>query len=59
MAGTYRDYLLEKYPDLPAGDRVIKSISRNSSASLNVVYDNKVEDWVITASVRYENKFNK
>ena len=50
---------LTKYPDLPGGQRVIKSISRSSPGSLNAVYDNKVEDWTITASVRYENQFDK
>lgn len=49
---------LSKYPDLPNGQRVIKSIRRNSSGSLNAVYDNKVEDWTITLSVRYENQFD-
>lgn len=50
---------LFEYPDLPTGRRVIKSIRRNSSGSLNAVYDNKVEDWTITASVRYENQFDQ
>ena len=50
---------IEKYPDLPQGQRVIKSIARSSSGTLNAVYDNKVEDWTLTASVRYENQFDK
>ena len=50
---------LEKYPEIPTGDRVIKSIRRTSSGTLNAVYDNKVEDWTLTASVRYENTFDK
>lgn len=50
---------LSDYPELPLGNRVIKSIRRNSSGSLNNVSDDMVEDWTITASVRYENQFDK
>lgn len=49
---------LTKYPELPNGNRVIQSISRNSPGYLNAVYDDTVEDWAITASVRYENEFD-
>ena len=49
---------LARYPDLPNGNRTIKSISRNSPAVLNAVYDDAVEDWAITVSVRYENEFD-
>lgn len=50
---------LAAYPALTNGDRVIKSISRTGPGALNAVYDNRVEDWTITASVRYENQFDK
>ena len=50
---------LAAYPALTNGDRVIKSISRTGPGTLNAVYDNRVEDWTLTASVRYENQFDK
>lgn len=52
-------YRLTDYPDMPSGRRVIKSISRTSPAYLGAVYDDKVEDWVISLSLKYENEFDR
>lgn len=50
---------LAKYPELSSGNRVIKSISRTNPAHLNATYDDGVEDWIISATLRYENEFTK
>ncbi len=52
-------YKLKEYPALDSGNRVIKSISRTNPAHLNAVYDDRVEDWIISATLRYENEFDK
>ncbi len=53
------EYKLTEYPDLSSGNRVIKSISRTNPGHLNGTYEDSVEDWVISATLRYENEFNK
>ncbi len=53
------EYKLEKYPDLSAGNRVIKTISRTNPGHLNATYNDGIEDWIISASLRYENEFDK
>lgn len=50
---------LSKYPVLNAGNRVIKSINRTNPGHLDAAYDDGVEDWVISASLKYENEFYK
>lgn len=50
---------LAEYPDIASGNRVIKSISRTNPAHLNAAYDDGIEDWIISATLRYENEFNK
>lgn len=52
-------YQMTEYPELTSGNRVIKSISRTNPAHLNGVYNDGVEDWIISATLRYENEFNK
>lgn len=52
-------YQLAKYPDLSSDSRVIKSISRSNPAHLNATYDDGIEDWIISATLRYENEFDK
>ena len=54
-----KSHKLAKYPDLSPDSRVIKSISRTNPAHLNATYDDGVEDWIISATLRYENEFNK
>ena len=54
-----KTYKLTNYPDIASGNRVIKSISRTNPAHLNVTYNDGIEDWIISATLRYENEFNK
>ena len=50
---------LTKYPVINIGNRVIKSISRTNPAHLNATYDDGVEDWIISATLKYENEYDK
>ena len=50
---------LTKYPVINIGSRVIKSISRTNPAHLNATYDDGVEDWIISATLKYENEYDK
>lgn len=54
-----KTYKLANYPDIASGNRVIKSISRTNPAHLNAAYNDGIEDWIISATLRYENEFNK
>lgn len=54
-----KTYQLEKYPDMASGNRRIKAISRTSTAHLNAVYQDGVEDWLISMSLKYENEFDR
>ena len=53
------EYRLTAYPALSAGNRVVKSISRTSPGHLNAAYQDGIEDWLISLSLRYENEYNK
>lgn len=53
------EYRLTAYPSLSSGNRVVKSISRTNPGHLNAAYQDGVEDWVISATLRYENEFDK
>lgn len=50
-------YKLRDYPPL-AGNRKIKSISRQTPAFLSQVNDDKTEDWVMSINARYRNEFD-
>lgn len=52
-------YKLTCYPDLSSDNRVIKSISRTNPGHLSSAYQDGIEDWVISATLRYENEFDK
>lgn len=54
-----KTHKLTKYPDLSPDSRVIKSVSRSNPAHLNAAYDDGIEDWIISATLRYENEFDK
>ena len=54
-----KTYKLTKYPVITIGNRVIKSISRTNPAHLNATYDDGVEDWIISATLKYENEYDK
>lgn len=47
------------YPALSSGNRIIKTISRSSPAYLNTAYQDGIEDWLIAATLVYENEFNR
>jgi len=49
---------LEAYPELDE-ERVIKAINRTSPGHLNAAYQDGIEDWMLSASLRYENEFYK
>lgn len=53
------EYQISTYPTLSSGNRVIKSISRSNPAHLSAAYQDNVEDWAISATLRYENEFDK
>jgi len=53
------EYQISTYPTLSSGNRVIKSISRSNPAHLATAYQDSVEDWAISATLRYENEFDK
>lgn len=52
-------YTMQEYPDLEVGQRLIKSISRTTPAHLGSLYQNGVEDWMISCTLRYENEFDR
>lgn len=54
-----KTHKLTKYPVINIGNRVIKSISRTNPAHLNATYDDGVEDWIISATLKYENEYDK
>lgn len=53
------EHRIDKYPELASGNRVIKTISRTSQAYLNAAYQDGVEDWIISANLKYENEFDR
>lgn len=53
------EYQISTYPTLSSGNRVIKSISRSNPAHLSAAYQDNIEDWAISATLRYENEFDK
>ena len=50
-------HTMDAYPALTEGNRKIRAISRTSPSRLNAVYQNGVEDWLFSGSLRYENNF--
>lgn len=50
---------MSAYPVLEEGTREIQSISRTSPAHLNAVYQNGVEDWLFSGSLKYKNEFDR
>ena len=54
-----KTHKLTKYPVINIGNRVIKSISHTNPAHLNATYDDGVEDWIISATLKYENEYDK
>lgn len=54
-----KEFKLSAYPALESGNRKIESISRTNAAHLDRAYDDKVEDWVISATLKYKNEFDE
>lgn len=50
--------ILTAYPVL-TGTREIKSITRSTPGHLNAAYQDGVEDWAITATLSYDNEYDK
>lgn len=50
---------LSAYPALLSGNRVIKSVGRTNPAHLETAYQDGIEDWAISATLRFENEFDK
>ena len=50
---------LDQYPELTSGNRKIRSISRTTPGYLGAVYQDGIEDWVISVSLNYENEYDK
>lgn len=53
------EYRLTAYPELSSGNRDIKSINRTSPGHLNAAYQDGIEDWLISFSLRYDNEYDK
>lgn len=51
-------YTLEEYPELTEG-RKIEEITRLTPSYLDNVSENNVQDWVISLSLKYRNKFKR
>ena len=54
-----QEYKLEAYPSLESGHRNIKSIYRTNATYMDGVYQDKVEDWRLSATLRYKNEYDK
>lgn len=50
---------ISAYPTLASGNRVIKTISRSNPAHLSTAYQDGIEDWAISATLQYENEFDR
>ena len=52
-------YTMSAYPVLAEGTREIQTISRTSPSHLNAAYQNGVEDWLFSGSLKYKNSFDR
>lgn len=54
-------YKLKNYPCVTSNgcSRVIKSISRTNAAHLDAAYQDGIEDWALSLTLKYENKYFK
>lgn len=53
-----KTYKVDAYPALAEGQK-IKQIVRTNPAHLDTAYNDGVEDWAISLTMRYENIYNK
>lgn len=54
-----KTYKLKEYPALPAGNRVIQSINRTNVAHLAAAYQDGIEDWEVSMTLKYENEYDE
>ena len=54
-----KTYKLEEYPALSAGNRIIQSISRTNVAHLAATYQDGIEDWEVSMTLKYENEYDE
>lgn len=54
-----KTYKLEEYPALSAGNRIIQSISRTNVAHLAATYQDGIEDWEVSMTLKYKNEFDE
>ena len=54
-----KQYTMAAYPTLEEGTREIQAISRTSPSHLNAVYQNGIEDWLFSGSLKYKNEFDR
>ena len=52
------EHRLTGYPSLNSGNRKIQTITLTNPAHLGVAYPDKIEDWTVSATLRYENEFD-
>lgn len=52
-------YQLEEYPELESGNRVITAIRQTNAAHMNAAYNNGVEDWALSLTLRYTNDYDE
>lgn len=56
---TQTTYQLTAYPELQSGNRIITAIRQTTAAHLNAAYNNGVEDWALSLTLRYTNDYNE
>ena len=54
-----KEYKITEYPKFSDENRIIESISRTNPAHLGAVYNDGIEDWIISAALKYTNEFDK
>ena len=52
------EYKLESYPELSSDSRTITSINRMTPAYLSSVFDDGIENWVLSINLSYDNEFD-
>lgn len=59
QTGDGRTAQLTEYPPLESGNREIRVITRTNPGHLSAAYQDGVEDWMLSATLRYENEFDR
>ena len=53
------DYKLDEYPELDSGNRKIRTIDTTNASHCQAAYNDGVEDWSVSMTMRYTNEFTK